>query len=237
MALGAAGIAVAVSQSIYADSEGVLHGCVNKKTGALRVVLPGAACKSTENALSWNQVGEAGPQGPAGARGETGPQGEPGPAGTLSALDDLHGTACTTHRGLPGSVVAKPFFDGRETFGVNVLCLGADKYEPNDTRETAATPPVDLSLPLRLNAASTFPEGDVDWYRWTRPVNFGFLLGSVPDKLTFELYRDGVLVASGVNTYTAQGGTVPIYRSPDTLEHVWELKVTSTIPSEYSMST
>ena len=41
------------------DSAGVLHGCYNTTTGALRVIDPskGQTCASGEAALSWNQSG------------------------------------------------------------------------------------------------------------------------------------------------------------------------------------
>jgi hypothetical protein len=70
-------------------SGGVISGCRDVKSGALRVIdaEANASCKSTERALDWNQTGPQGPQGPVGAQGATGPQGatgaqgEPGPAG------------------------------------------------------------------------------------------------------------------------------------------------------------
>jgi hypothetical protein len=65
------------------DSKGVFHGCVNNKTGGLRVTSSGASCHKAhkrggkrvggEKAISWNEKG---------VRGETGPQGLTGPAGS-----------------------------------------------------------------------------------------------------------------------------------------------------------
>src|SRR5579859_425902 len=103
----AAGIATAsaVAFAVGPGPDGVIHACVNNGTalgstkGAIRIVDPGVACKSTETAMSWNQtgpqgplgpqgiagpagpIGPAGPAGPAGAPGATGAQGDPGPAG------------------------------------------------------------------------------------------------------------------------------------------------------------
>jgi hypothetical protein len=50
------------------DSNGVIHACRNKATGALRVIDSdaGRQCLPTEAALTWNQTG---PQGPPGAGG------------------------------------------------------------------------------------------------------------------------------------------------------------------------
>jgi hypothetical protein len=82
-ALALGGIAYAT----IPDSNGVIHGCYDTKTGALRVFDTGSstipACSSKEAALPWNQTGPQGPQGPAGPQGPQGPQ---GPAGTADAF-------------------------------------------------------------------------------------------------------------------------------------------------------
>jgi hypothetical protein len=73
--LAAGGIAYAT----IPDSAGVIHGCYQQATGALRVIDSATeSCRSTEAALSWNQTGPPGPQGPA---GPAGPQGSPGLSG------------------------------------------------------------------------------------------------------------------------------------------------------------
>ena len=61
---------------------GVFHGCVSKRTGALRVVASAPSCHQSEFAVSWNQKGKPGPVGPAGSGGTAS-----GPAG-----GDLAGT-------------------------------------------------------------------------------------------------------------------------------------------------
>ncbi len=54
-------------------SSGTIRGCVNKTSGVLRVVHPGAKCqKHREQAITWNQ------HGPRGLRGLQGKQGKPG---------------------------------------------------------------------------------------------------------------------------------------------------------------
>src|SRR5579884_2502397 len=88
IAVGAALAAVAAGgASAWALSARVdrrqIHGCVNTKTGALRVILrgttgAGARCHRHERSLSWNQAGQMGyrgPRGPAGFPGKPGPQG------------------------------------------------------------------------------------------------------------------------------------------------------------------
>jgi hypothetical protein len=60
------------------DSAGVIHACYNTAAGTLRVIdSPTQACRPSETAISWNQVG------PSGAIGPQGPQGPQGPSGVL----------------------------------------------------------------------------------------------------------------------------------------------------------
>src|SRR5437764_15255207 len=62
VALGGVGYAV----SGIPDASGVFHGCVNRSTGALRVVAQGGSChKKSEIVVSWNKKGRRGPPGPA----------------------------------------------------------------------------------------------------------------------------------------------------------------------------
>jgi hypothetical protein len=77
------------------DSSGQFHGCVNNRTGLLRVIDPSKTgfagqCITHhhgETAITWNQTGPQGPkgdtgsQGPAGLQGSQGPQGPQGPKG------------------------------------------------------------------------------------------------------------------------------------------------------------
>jgi hypothetical protein len=68
--------------------DGLLHGCVSKKTGVLRVVTSSSSCQRStthgkhrnpgETAINWNQVG---PQGIPGVQGAQGVQGIPGVQG------------------------------------------------------------------------------------------------------------------------------------------------------------
>src|SRR5271165_1163386 len=86
---------------------GALRGCVDKKTGALRLVKPGKRCHRRETAVVWNQHGQPGPQGAAGIgspgpQGSPGRQGDPGPAGVAAAFQARAGA-------FPASPVAVPF--------------------------------------------------------------------------------------------------------------------------------
>jgi len=55
--------------------QGIIHSCVDDKSGKIRIVTGDEECPKNESALDWN--GE-GPQGPAGPQGPVGPQGPPG---------------------------------------------------------------------------------------------------------------------------------------------------------------
>lgn len=50
----------------------LIHGCVQKSSGQLRIVAPSERCAASETAVDWNQQGPPGPPGPAGADGGAG---------------------------------------------------------------------------------------------------------------------------------------------------------------------
>jgi hypothetical protein len=59
----------------------LIHACVSKLDGYVRLIGATASCKKSETALDWGIVGPAGPQGPSGPQGDPGPTGETGPVG------------------------------------------------------------------------------------------------------------------------------------------------------------
>lgn len=67
--------AATLAYAAIPDASGVIHGCYNTRTGALRVVdsEAGQACLPSETSLNWNQ------QGPQGLPGTQGPPGSSGP--------------------------------------------------------------------------------------------------------------------------------------------------------------
>ena len=64
----AAVAAGSIAWAAIPSGTGVITGCYNKATGALRVVdaESGASCTPAERTLEWNQTGPEGPQGAAG---------------------------------------------------------------------------------------------------------------------------------------------------------------------------
>lgn len=76
-------LAAAVAFAVIPDAGGAIHGCRNKRTGALRVIdAPSQRCTAKETALDWNQTG---PQGSAGTQGVKGDTGSAGPDGSQGA--------------------------------------------------------------------------------------------------------------------------------------------------------
>ena len=69
-----------ISTDIYfaSSNSNEITGCVNKKTGILRI---SSKCTSTEKLISWNKIGPQGAKGDAGIQGETGAIGAPGETG------------------------------------------------------------------------------------------------------------------------------------------------------------
>jgi hypothetical protein len=62
-AIALAALAVALGGVAYAtipDSNGTIHGCYQKNGGSLRVVESSSDCRSSEQALDWNQQGPPG---------------------------------------------------------------------------------------------------------------------------------------------------------------------------------
>ena len=89
--VAALGLAAGIAYSAIPDSGGVYTACMQKSTGALRLIDPSVStnrCTSAETQVTWNQTGQQGAKGATGAQGETGasgpqgPKGDPGASGT-----------------------------------------------------------------------------------------------------------------------------------------------------------
>jgi hypothetical protein len=113
---GAAGVAWATGTiASVAGADGRIEGCYQKQNGQLRVLRGGQDCRPSELAISWNELGVAGPRGatgpqgpagPAGADGATGPAGPTGAAGTDGQAGPTGATGATGPTGadgIPGS--------------------------------------------------------------------------------------------------------------------------------------
>jgi hypothetical protein len=124
------GVALAAQPHGTKATSAVIHACVKKKTGLVRIVAASVTCRRGESPVAWNAqgargaagaAGAAGPQGPAGPAGAAGPkgdtgaqgaagpvgaagpQGPAGPAGpSLPSLESLNGVGCHL-AGAPGT--------------------------------------------------------------------------------------------------------------------------------------
>ncbi len=62
------GLILAILVAAITDSSGqtgLIYGCYSNRNGALRIVTGPNQCTKSETAISWNQMGPAGPPGPA----------------------------------------------------------------------------------------------------------------------------------------------------------------------------
>jgi Collagen triple helix repeat (20 copies) len=109
--------------------------------------------------------GPAGVPGPAGPAGAAGPAGPTGPAGAgVSSFQDLNGTPCPI-QGQTGKLAISYSPDPKYGFFTAVLCLITDQYEPNDTRDAAASmQPYQAGGTFYVAQGSIYPAGDEDWY-------------------------------------------------------------------------
>ena len=233
IAAGVAAIAVIAAGVAYAaipDSNGVIHACMLKSTGTIRLIDPSLSskdlrghCTALETQVSWSQQG---PKGDPGLQGSPGAKGDPG---TLSSTDALNGLPCT-RRGIAGTTGV--FDSGAPltfSFDLALNCITPDVSEPNETRTTEAT--VNFSPFGGQNQLRTlYPVGDDDWYVFAsgccgNPVsptlvsNVGvFQLMTGADSafnapIHIEIYQDGTLMAIGDGHATFSGGTGHTYEA------------------------
>ncbi len=100
-------LAVTLTSSVVTTfAEGndtVYYGCVNQKSGALRIIGAQETCADAkEMKISWNQVGPKGDTGLKGDKGETGATGATGPQGLQGEKGDKGDTGATGPTGPQG---------------------------------------------------------------------------------------------------------------------------------------
>jgi hypothetical protein len=105
----AAGVLIVggVAFATIPDSSGVIHACYrvadDDRKGEVRIVSDPAACRTSEAAIQWNQVGRQGPQGPAGPQGPQGEKGERGEQGSQGPVGPKGDTGAQGAAGPPGA--------------------------------------------------------------------------------------------------------------------------------------
>jgi hypothetical protein len=134
------------------SSKNTINGCVNDRTGVLRVIDPakGGRCDgrrgwSHETAISWSQSGgSVGPQGPAGPPGPRGPSGGSAGSGGLTNLDQLAGLPCGS--GSQAGVVKIRIAPPTAGSGIALICQTGATEDPS-TRPTLTPPPPMATVP------------------------------------------------------------------------------------------
>ena len=87
LAVGAVAIAALAADGIATATHdaNTVHACKSQSNGAVRIVDSPEDCRKSEDPLSWNRQGPAGPAGAQGPQGETGATGPQGPQGETGA--------------------------------------------------------------------------------------------------------------------------------------------------------
>ena len=149
---------VGLARAAIPDDQGVITGCYNSTSGALRVIDAGKTkCASSERALTWNQRGVAGPAGPAGAVGPAGPAGVPGPAG-VSGYELQESSEITV---APGAPLAH-----WEHCSAGKLALGGGYYVNRDEAAVVSSMPLldDGRVPVGWEASVVNTSTQFDVY-------------------------------------------------------------------------
>ncbi len=86
------------------DPNGIITGCYDQKSGALRVIdaSAGQQCDAKEAQLTWSQTGPQGPKGDKGDPGPQGLQGIPGEQGLQGLKGDTGDPGPQGLQGVPG---------------------------------------------------------------------------------------------------------------------------------------
>src|SRR6266550_998603 len=104
--VGGGVLVVAAAGGLIPDPLGVIHGCYDNVTGAMRVIAGPTNCTATETHLTWNQVGAPGATGAGGATGATGADGATGATGATGAGGATGATGATGAGGATGATGA-----------------------------------------------------------------------------------------------------------------------------------
>ena len=126
-----------------------------------------------------------------------------------------------------GATVLSTYYDGAVTgtAPTSVLCVVADKYEPNDTRGAKAV------LATTNTRGSIFPAGNDDWYAFPSTAYPNGLSVVLNDETThqakMDVYVDGALT---------QSATQCLFQ-PSSTSHTVEVRVVDPNATAYVVST
>ncbi|MGZ4358668.1 MAG: hypothetical protein ACXVZW_02680, partial [Gaiellaceae bacterium] len=163
-------LAAGAAYSASRGENGVIHACMLKATGTIRLIDPSLGSKSLlghctvlETGIGWSKEGPAGapgPQGPAGSPGAKGDAGAPGSAGPRGEKGDRGATGTPGADGISVTSVSVPVGDptcplGGTSFfaraSATYACNGApgakgEKGDKGDAGETGPQGPAGAGL-------------------------------------------------------------------------------------------
>ena len=93
----------------------IIHACVLRTTGALRIIDTNKSCAPNERAIKWDQIGPAGPAGPVGPAGPAGPAGPVGLAGPAGPVGPAGPAGSVGPAGPPGPASAIRIVTGTDS--------------------------------------------------------------------------------------------------------------------------
>jgi hypothetical protein len=211
-----------------AAGDATIKACANKKTGAMRYITKGA-CKKTERALSWNQMG---PQGLAGGAGTVGAKGETGATG---AKGDTVAAGSSSPTGFkPRSVCGA---DGTTLCAIGVQGPGGGTivyvdsagnemlgYDYLEVAPTDASPSVAWSTSTPWCGPNQSSSCQTNWLRDVLSFLDYWVLGTGPEATRGILVRLG---SGGVPFEDSAAGVAYEYSTPTAtdwfLPSIWEL--------------
>jgi hypothetical protein len=138
---------------VYASAHGGdtsrIHGCVDNRTGTLRIIDATQNCTaSKETALDWNIAGPTGPQGVQGIAGPIGPAGLPG----VGSPRVINGVGLDIGALMGPDTVLITLFDGRKKLALVTRdsVAQAASVEVYYTSEACDSTPLVIIAPQRL---------------------------------------------------------------------------------------
>lgn len=167
--LATMGVVLAVSAHVGGVSPGVIHSCVNSKSGELKIAGATDTCKPKDKdkedkedksqwaPVDWNAVGPIGPTGPTGAPGAPGAKGDKGDTGApgfLSGSSIVIGTTVTSAHGTGAGVSVT----STATCAGGKVLLGGG----GTVIATSTTSPL-FPTPEKVMLAKSYPSSTTTW--------------------------------------------------------------------------
>ena len=145
----AAAFGFGVYISAHGGDASRIHGCVDNRSGALRIIGATQNCTANrETALDWNIAGPQGSQGIQGPEGPSGPAGSPG-AGSPRVIN---GAGTDIGALIAPETVLLTLFDGRKKLAVvtRESVAQADRVEIHFTSDQCDSTPLMVITPRQL---------------------------------------------------------------------------------------